>query len=301
MNEKPSKSRVFHDKYKQKVVIAKEKFSPVHDEKKQEVIKIQDNDVKIPLNCGICHVDYREKEDYKLHFKEQHPENFFCEFCYEIFSTVGSLMQHISKVHEEIKLKVKECNFKSDFNKSDSKKDPIDVQTNFEETITKGECNSFLSTGKTRKYSKKHACQICNEWFATKCILRRHSASVHEIKKSSTNKKNDNFDSIIDPLDVSNNLSKRNLQTSASIEKSGKRSKTRPHKCKKCDAEFNKESHLKDHNAAIHEEKRPHKCKMCSLAFSFSTDLINHVTVVHDRKKPKPYIVNVGEKRGGFY
>ena len=94
---------------------------------------------------------------------------------------------------------------------------------------------------------------------------------------------------------------KRNLQTSASIEKSGKCSKTRPHKCKKCDAEFNKESHLKDHNAAIHEEKRPHRCKMCSLAFSFSTDLINHVSVVHDRKKPKPYIVNVGEKRGGCY
>ena len=215
--------------------------------------------------------------------------------------------------------------------------------------------------------------------------MKKHSASVHEIKKSSSNQNNDDFDSIIDPLDVSNN--KRNLQTSASIEKSGKRSKTehvcqicdeiftsvcnlishttsdhkleckmcfskflqiqelkrhistvheekrdlkcnrcdakfaqkfclnrhiklvhesfheanRPHKCKKCDAEFNKDSHLKDHIAAFHEEKRPHKCKMCSLAFSFSTDLINHVSVVHDRKKPKPYIVNIGEKRGGCY
>ena len=61
------------------------------------------------------------------------------------------------------------------------------------------------------------------------------------------------------------------------------------------------ENHLKDHIAAFHEENRPHKCKMCSLAFSFSTDLINHVSVVHERKKPEPYIVNVGEKRGGCY
>ena len=36
LNEKPSKSRVFHDKYKQKDVIAKEKFSPVHEEKKSK-------------------------------------------------------------------------------------------------------------------------------------------------------------------------------------------------------------------------------------------------------------------------
>ena len=264
-------------------------------------MEIQDDKVKMPLNCGICHVDYSEKQDYNLHFKEQHPEKSICEFCYEVFSTVGSLMQHISKVHEEIKLKIKEFNFKSDSNKINSEKDPIDVPTNSEETITKTESNSFLSTGKKRKYSRNHVCQICNESFATKCILRRHSASVHEIKKSSSNQKNDNFDSIIDPLDVSNHLSKRNLQTSASIEKSGKRSKTRPHKCKKCDAEFNKESHLKDHNASIHEYKRPHKCKMCSLAFSFTTDLINHVSFVHDRKKPKPYVVNIGEKRGGCY
>ena len=143
LNEKPSKSRVFHDKYKQKDVIAKEKFSPVHEEKKQEVMKIQDNDVKMPSNCGICHIYYSEKQDYNLHFKEQHREKFFCEFCYEIFSTVGSLMQHISKAHEEIKLKVKECNFKSDSNKSYSEKDPIDGT---EETIAKRKSNSFLST-----------------------------------------------------------------------------------------------------------------------------------------------------------
>jgi uncharacterized C2H2 Zn-finger protein len=167
LNEKPSKSRLFHDKYKQKDVKAKENFSLVHEEKKQEVMKIQDNDVKMPLNCGICHVDYSEKQDYNLHFKQQHPEKFFCEFCYEICLTVGSLMQHISKMHEEIKLKVKECNFKSDSDKSDSEKNTIDKPTNSEET--------FLSTEKTKIRSRNHVCQICNESFATNCILKKHS------------------------------------------------------------------------------------------------------------------------------
>ena len=58
-----------------------------------------------------------------MHFKEQHPEKFYCEFCYEIFLTVGSLIQHISKIHQEIKLKVKERNFKSDSTQSNSEKD----------------------------------------------------------------------------------------------------------------------------------------------------------------------------------
>ena len=272
LNEKPSKSRVFHDKYKQKDVIAKEKISPVHEEKKQEVMKIQDNDVKMPSNCGICHIYYSEKQDYNLHFKEQHPEKFFCEFCYEIFSTVGSLMQHISKVHEEIKLKVKECNFKSDSNKSYSEKDPIDVPT--EETIAKRESNSFLSTRKTRK----HVCQICDESFATDCILKKHSASVHEIKKSSSNQNNDDFDSIIDPLDVSNN--KRNLQTSASIEKSGKRSKTE-HVCQICDETFTSICKLRSHTTSDHKLE----CKMCFSKFSQIQELKRHISTVHEEKR----------------
>ena len=388
LNENPRKTRVFHDKYKQKHMLAKEHFSPVHEEKKKKVMEIQDNHVKMPLDCGIGHIDYSEKQDYNLHFKEQHPEKFFCEFCNEIFLTVGSLMQHISKIHEEIKLKVKECNFKSDIDQSNSEKDPIDVPTNVEKTSR--ELNTFLSTKETRKRSRygsrNNVCQICNESFATNCILKRHSASVHEIKKSS-NESNEDFDVKIDPLDVSFNPNKRKLNASNLIDKDEKRLKTehvcqicdeiftsicklrrhttsdhkldckicfakflqiqelkrhiitvheekkeltcdrceskfakksiltrhikvvhesfhegnRPHKCEKCDAEFNKESHLKDHIAALHEENRPHKCKMCSLAFSFSTDLINHVSVVHERKKPEPYIVNVGEKRGGCY
>ena len=102
-------------------------------------------------------------------------------------------------------------------------------------------------------------CDRCESKFAKKSILTRHIKVVHESFHEGN----------------------------------------RPHKCEKCDAEFNKECHLKDHIAALHEENRPHKCKMCSLAFSFSTDLINHVSVVHERKKPEPYIVNVGEKRGG--
>ena len=244
-----------------------------------------------------------------------------------------------------------------------------------------------MSTEKTKKRSRNHVCQICNESFATNCILKKHSTSIHKIKKSFPNIDNGDFNSKIDPLDVSVNPSKRKSNASNLIDEFGKRFKTehvcqicdeiftsicklrnhttsehkldckmcfskfsqiqelkrhistvheekkelkcnrcdakfakkfclnshiklvhetfhegnRPLKCEKCDAEFNKESHLKDHNAAFHEEKRPHKCKTCSLAFSFSTDLINHVSVVHDRKKPKPYIVNVGEKRGGCY
>ena len=157
----------------------------------------------MPSNCGICHIYYSEKQDYNLHFKEQHPEKFFCEFCNEIFLTVGSLMQHISKIHEEIKLKVKECNFKSDSNQSNSEKDLIDVPTNSEKTSR--EPNTYLlSTGETRKRCWNHICQICNESFATHCILKKHFASVHEIKKSS-NESNEDFDFKMDPLDVSLN------------------------------------------------------------------------------------------------
>ena len=185
-------------------------------------MKIQRN-VKISLNCGICNVNYSEKQDYNLHFKEQHPEKFYCEFCYEIFLTVGSLMQHISKIHQEIKLKVKERNFKSDSTQSNSEKDPIDMPTNSEKTSR--ESNTFLSTEETRKRCRNHVCQICNESFATNCILKKHSATVHEIKKSS-NESNEDFDSKIDPLDVSFNPSKRKLNASNLIDKDEKRLKT---------------------------------------------------------------------------
>ena len=133
-------------------------------------------------------------------------------------------MQHISKIHEEIQLKVKECNFKSDSNQSNSEKDPIDIPTNSEKTSR--EPNTYLlSNGETRKRCRNHVCQICNESFATNCILKKHSASVHEIKKSS-NESNEDFDSKIDPLDVSFNPSKRKLNASNLIDKDEKRLKT---------------------------------------------------------------------------
>ena len=306
LNEKPSKRRVFHDKCKQKYVLAKEHFSPFHEEKKEEVMKIQDNDVKMPLNCGICHVDYSEKPDYNLHFKEQHPEKFYCEFCYEIFLTVGSLMQHISKIHEEIKLKVKECNFKLDSDQSNSEKDPIDVPTNSEKTSR--ESNTFLSTKETRKRSRygsrNNVCQICNESFATNCILKKHSASVHKIKKSSLNEKD--FDFEIDPLDVSFNPIKRKLNASNLTNKDGKRLKaehvcqicdeiftsicklrrhtTSDHKldCKMCFAKFLQIQELKRHIITVHEEKKELKCDKCESKFAKKNCLTRHIKLVHE-------------------
>ena len=289
----------------------------VHEE------EIQDNNhfEKMPLSCGICDVDFTKQQDYNVHFKEHHPEKFLCELCHEICLTVGSLMEHVSKTHEEIKLRIKEYNnFESESNKRDAL-DLIllDMPVNSEKALKKRNSSTFLPTDMKVKRSRNHyVCQVCNETFATNYILKKHTASVHEFKKSSLNDAKSDFDSEIDPLDVSIDLNrmqelKRHVLVVHEEEKKLKCDRcdskqkfarkcdltrhirlahelfheaNRPHKCEKCDAEFTKENHLKDHITAIHEENRPHKCKKCSLAFSFSTDLINHVSVVHNGKKP---------------
>jgi len=225
------------------------------------------------------------------------------------------------KVHEEIKLGIKEYDFESESNKSDAL-DLIllEMPINSETPLKKRKSNTFLSTDVNVKRSKNHyVCQVCKETFATNYILKKHTTSVHEIKKSLLNDANSDFDFEEDPLDVSVDLSrmqelkqhvlvvheeeKKFLKCDRCDSKQKFARKcdltrhirlahelfheaNRPRKCEKCDAEFTKENHLKDHIAAIHEENRPHQCRKCSLAFSFSTDLINHVSVVHNGKKP---------------
>ena len=263
------------------------------------------------------------------------PKSDICNQKVEVFSTEiiytgdtvheeeiqdNNLMQHVSKAHEGIKLRIKEYNFESESNKSDAiDLILLDMPVNSEKALKKRNSNTSLSTDVNVKRCRNHyVCQVCNETFATNYILKKHTASVHEFEKSSLNDANSDFDSEIDPLDVSVDLSriksngnyvsvvhekekklkcdrcdskqkfarKRDLNRHIKIAHELFHEANRPYKCEKCDAEFTKENHLKDHITAIHDENRPHKCKKCSLAFSFSTDLINHVSVVHNGKKP---------------
>ena len=276
----------------------------VHEE------EIQDNNyfAKMPLKCGICDVDFTEQQDYNVHFKEHHPEKFVCEFCHKICLTVGSLMQHISKTHEEIKLRIKEYNFESESNKSDAL-DLIllDMPVNSEKALKKRNSNTFLSTDVNVKRSRNHyVCQVCNETFATNFILKKHTTSVHEFKKSSLNDANSDFDSEIDPLDVTVNLSRMKSNANYLIEKTGKHFKTQ-HVCQICNEPFNsitklrkhtisdhqldckfccstflQMQELKRHVLAVHEEEKKLKCDRCDSKFARKCDLTRHIKLVHE-------------------
>ena len=54
------------------------------------------------------------------------------------------------------------------------------------------------------------------------------------------------------------------------------------HECSLCPSKFGRKGELKEHKAAVHEDKKVFECSLCPYVFCYEDHLKQHIASVHD-------------------
>ena len=256
--------------------------------------------------CSICEVKLISKEDRKRHEKTVHANDFFkCYLCEIPFATLLSLTPHLSRVHPEHELKLKNC---------DDCDEPIPLEL-LSSHIIRCNRNDFVKAfsglpSNVLQSDEAHGsipCTICEAryisdnntdrqvyHFASEDLLKGHIARMHKehdmfYKQCSICKKS-----------ISKQLLESHIQSHSvvlvdkegAIQTSNKESmlihqeQRDPRSkisCTVCEMTFRVDN-LKRHMETVHANDS-YRCYLCQVPFATRHSLSNHISRVHPEHK----------------
>ena len=193
-------------------------------------------------SCNICGKFFSTRGSAINHIKRVHARenNFECGTCCSIFTRASSLMNHIRHTHEfqNRNLKIFNC---------------VVCSKNF---AIKSSLDTHILKHNEEKLLK---CEKCDKYYKWKTTLNNHIASVHD---NSTENKKCQFCDKSFKLDTALKMHENTHKETF--------------KCEACGRDFNNKNSLKRHIVLVHDKKRGFKCEICGRTFVFEYKLKKH-------------------------
>ena len=156
------------------------------------IFHVQSNHKKIEttsVKCDFCKAVKNSKASMKMHIYKFHKiqdKKHVCDFCNKSFTLKSEFTQHKLKGHKPVDYLFERTCYNCDQVLKNKKFFVRHINEFHNELFQCKECNkefhgSFKYFNHMRKvHSRKYNCTVCNGVFASKQVLERHNAVVHE-------------------------------------------------------------------------------------------------------------------------
>jgi KRAB domain-containing zinc finger protein len=232
---------------------------------------------------GVCYNSTLNNSGVSSNLKFIHPAKCFkCEYCDRSFSTNAILARH-ARSHVNKNMLTEMGSMHND--KTDDRVDEKLVNKKSSEAITSSNPDSKvakeelnISPEKTLEKKsdsgekKRHQCEYCNKYLATRSGLKRH-VRLHTKETPYVCK--------LCPKTFSNSSSLRYHEGSHKEEK--------PFKCTYCDKSYLALCALNDHINIAHTQERGYLCEICGKGFLALTNLLSHKRSHQPKTEQKPF------------
>lgn len=225
--------------------------------------------------CTICNSKFISEDKLNIHMGESHRTNISCSMCLEDFDTQEEYLAHVRLHPVNSKHICRHCSMT--FNSKFNHRSHVMNAHSATGKITCNVCGKIFSKCNLKYHLESHSkdkssrkkvkhvkqvckCDLCDKWFSSIKVLKRHKQKHKEEVQCEVCRK------FVRPVNM-----ERHLRTHTH-KASGKKLK-----CDQCDYDTNYPLCMDAHMNRMHFKVRPYKCTTCNKSFYGKITLHEHV------------------------